>query len=85
MREVVLFEQCYRLFQRHGFLGRHQLQALLNTDQTYFDITQRAFFCKDRILVLMNEIRVLLDEMEEVTRTDVWPYPTYGAILFSVK
>ena len=26
--EVVLFEQCYRLFQRHRLLGRHQLQAL---------------------------------------------------------
>ena len=75
-----LTEKRNQLFER-----KNQLQALLNTDQTYFDITQRAFFCKDRILVLMNEIRVLLDEMEEVTRTDVWPYPTYGAILFSVK
>ena len=28
MSEVILLEQCYRLFQRHRFLGRHQLQAL---------------------------------------------------------
>ena len=71
--------------RNHLFERKNQLQELLDADQTYYDITQRAFFCKDRILAVMSEIRVLLDEMEEVTRTDVWPYPTYGAILFSVK
>ena len=43
------------------------------------------YILKDVIFAKMNDIRVVVDEMENKTRSTAWPYPTYGAILFSVK
>ncbi len=67
------------------YAQKNELQALLDKDLEYADVTKRAFFCKDEIIVKMARIRALVDSMEEVTRSEMWPYPTYGAILFSVK
>lgn len=33
----------------------------------------------------MDEVRKLVDEMETLTSSDYWPYPTYFDILYSVK
>ena len=33
----------------------------------------------------MEEVRALADEMETLTSSDYWPYPTYFDILYSVK
>jgi glutamine synthetase len=33
----------------------------------------------------MNELREVVDELETVVPSDIWPYPTYGEILYSVK
>lgn len=33
----------------------------------------------------MEEVRRLVDEMETITSSDYWPYPTYYDILYSVK
>ena len=33
----------------------------------------------------MEEVRALVDEMETLTSSDYWPYPTYFDILYSVK
>ncbi|MCR5581461.1 MAG: glutamine synthetase III [Pseudobutyrivibrio sp.] len=39
----------------------------------------------DVIFADMNELREVVDELETVVPSDIWPYPTYGAILYSVK
>ena len=61
------------------------LSAAIEEENTKCCITDRAFFCKDEIVTLMSSIRQIVDKLEEKTRSDFWPYPTYGAILFSVK
>ena len=33
----------------------------------------------------MNELRAVVDETELLMPTDVWPYPTYGKLLFDVR
>ena len=33
----------------------------------------------------MEEVRALVDEMETLTSSDYWQYPTYFDILYSVK
>ena len=33
----------------------------------------------------MEEVRGLVDEMETLTSSDYWPYPTYYDLLYSVK
>lgn len=47
--------------------------------------TELAMFSKDKILMCMTELRILVDELETKTDSKFWPYPSYGEILFSVK
>lgn len=42
-------------------------------------------FCRDEILGCMNELRIYVDEMETLTASEYWPYPSYGEMLFSVR
>ena len=40
---------------------------------------------KTTILDDMRDLRITVDTMETVTPADVWPYPSYGEILFGVR
>ncbi len=44
-----------------------------------------AVFHKDVILADMRKLREYCDELEEVTASEKWPFPTYSEILSSVK
>ena len=46
---------------------------------------ERSFFCRDKILAAMNELRIYVDEMETMTSAEYWPYPSYGELLFSIR
>lgn len=46
---------------------------------------KRAFFCKDTVIPLMNTLRSYVDELEMITSSDVWPYPSVGELLFGVR
>ncbi len=61
------------------------LEAAMEHREIFEDIGEKARYYKDVIFASMNEIRKIVDEMEDRTRSTAWPYPTYGAILFSVK
>ena len=61
------------------------LEAEMEKRDSFTDFREKAFFFKDVIFSAMNDIRKIVDEMEDKTRSTAWPYPTYGAILFSVK
>ncbi|HAJ65302.1 MAG TPA: glutamine synthetase type III, partial [Clostridiales bacterium] len=45
----------------------------------------RARLYHDEVLVAMERLRESVDAMEVLCDREVWPYPTYGDILFSVK
>ena len=62
-----------------------ELEAAMEKRGAISDPGEKAFFFRDVIFAAMNEIRGIVDEMEDKTRSSEWPYPTYGAILFSVK
>ena len=49
------------------------------------DKTELSVFTRDRLLADMSTLRSISDEMEQITAKDVWPYPSYGDILFSVN
>ncbi len=49
------------------------------------DTYDLAKFHHDVIFADMNEVREVVDELETVVPSDIWPYPTYGEILYSVK
>ena len=45
----------------------------------------RARLYHDEVLAAMESLRVSVDAMELLCDREIWPYPTYGDILFSVK
>ena len=44
-----------------------------------------AVYYKDNVIKAMNDLRVVVDELETITSTEYWPYPSYGDLLFGVK
>ncbi len=46
--------------------------------------TDSAFAYKDHVLPAMTALRLSVDEAETLTAKDVWPYPSYGDLLFGV-
>ena len=49
------------------------------------DVVELADFCKDVIIPDMEEVRAHSDAMEMVADSKVWPYPSYGKLLFGVR
>ncbi len=47
-------------------------------------ITENAVYYKNVVLGAMNELRAVADEMESNMSAKLWPYPSYGTMLFSV-
>ncbi|MGN0607153.1 MAG: glutamine synthetase III [Oscillospiraceae bacterium] len=49
------------------------------------DIRKQSEFVRDSILPEMDEVRKYADSAEAITDEDVWPLPSYEALLYSVK
>ncbi len=67
------------------YRGKLDLETIMNDADRFSDSGSLACFYRDEICTRMAKIRKLVDQLEEKTDTSFWPYPTYGAILFSVK
>ncbi|MBQ3274151.1 MAG: glutamine synthetase III [Christensenellaceae bacterium] len=46
---------------------------------------EQAEFCRDMIVPLMASLRKSVDSLEVICDKKVWPYPSTGALIFSVK
>ena len=53
--------------------------------QAIEDVTEAANDIRDVILGKMDALRAVCDEAETITAKEFWPFPTYSALLFSVK
>ena len=62
-----------------------KLEADIEKVKELEDTYELAKFHHDVIFADMNELREVVDELETVVPSDIWPYPTYGEILYSVK
>ena len=47
-------------------------------------IDSSALLCKNDLLPAMHALRSVADEAETVTPANLWPFPTYGELLFNV-
>ncbi len=66
--------------------GMAQLRALesaLSEGEHFLTPAARAAFYRDNVLRLMQQLRTLADSMELLS--DGWPYPSIGALIFSVR
>ncbi|MCR5602149.1 MAG: glutamine synthetase type III, partial [Lachnospiraceae bacterium] len=63
----------------------NDLEKLLSKAPSYdSDKLACATYYKDRIIPAMEKLRSYCDEMEANTASELWPFPTYGDLLFSV-
>ena len=49
------------------------------------DVVELANYHRNTIEESMHSVREVVDEMETIIPLDIWPYPTYGQILYSVR
>ena len=48
-------------------------------------VVEEAYAIRDTVLSKMADLRVVADEAETLTAEKVWPFPTYGELLFGVR
>ena len=60
------------------------LDSLLVEAKAYETPAKLALFFAEKVIPVMQELRAYADGMELNTAASVWPFPTYGEILFSV-
>ena len=60
------------------------LDSLLVESKAYETPAKLALFFAEKVIPVMQELRAYADGMELNTAAGVWPFPTYGEILFSV-
>lgn len=48
------------------------------------DVKKQAFFYKDTVREVMQELRKPADELEMIVDKAVWPIPTYGELMFEI-
>ena len=58
-------------------------EEVINAEKIIYSL-EKACYYRDRILASMNELREVVDMMEEVVSKDAWPIPTYTDLLFGI-
>ena len=61
-----------------------KLEDSLNEAHELIDLPARSIFYRDSIISKMNKIRKISDTLEKNTSKEVWPFPSYSDILFSI-
>ncbi len=59
-------------------------QAVLKAKEIN-ETQELSMYYKDAVFAAMSELRITVDELETMVPADIWPYPSYGDMLFSVK
>jgi len=68
-----------------AYIKVKNLEKALIEQNNSDNVTEHAKYCRNTIFQTMTELRILVDELETLTDSSVWPYPSYGEILYSVK
>lgn len=48
------------------------------------DVKEQAFFYKDNVRIIMDELRAPADRLEMIVDKEMWPLPTYGELMFEI-
>ena len=68
-----------------AFRKTKNLDAALFGAKSVSGSQELADYYRDRVFTAMQELRISVDTLETMTPSDVWPFPSYGELLFSVK
>ncbi len=61
-----------------------KLKEAEKTASAMEDVEAQAFYYKDTVKVAMDELRAPADQLEMIVDKDIWPFPTYGELMFEV-
>ena len=61
-----------------------RLEKAEETAGTFRDARKQAFFYKDVVKPIMEELRRPCDELEKLVDREMWPFPTYEDLMFEV-
>lgn len=62
-----------------------KLEEDLAKAATLEEVLELAKYHRETVFADMNDLRGVIDELETLVPADLWPFPTYGEILYSVK
>ena len=62
----------------------HKLEKAEKEASAMEDAKAQAFFYKDTVKVIMEELRQPADELEMIVDKEYWPIPTYGELMFEI-
>ena len=65
--------------------GLKKLEEDVDKESVYEDVYDLAKYNRDVIFEDMDKLREVVDELETLVPKEIWPYPTYGEILYSVR
>ena len=63
----------------------NDLEAKVEQSKEIEDAEKLAYYFHDTVLESMAALRKLVDELESVSPKELWPFPSYGDLLFSVR
>ena len=78
----ILTETSARLCDMQNALSK--LKEAEKTASCMKDVKAQAFYYKDAVKVAMEELREAADRLEMIVDKDLWPFPTYGELMFEV-
>ena len=70
------------------FAKASQLESAVNEAKELADkgdSGKTAFFYRENVFAAMGELRAVADELEVITPKELWPFPSYGDLLYSVR
>lgn len=70
------------------FAKASQLESAVNEAKELADkgdSGKTAFFYREKVFAAMGELRAVADELEVITPKELWPFPSYGDLLYSVR
>ena len=62
-----------------------ELEAAVLELKNTSGVVEEAYAIRDTVLSKMADLRAVADEAEALTAEKVWPFPTYGELLFGVR
>ena len=70
---------CDELYRRRG-----ELDASIEKTALISDLAERALAYRQVVMEKMALVREISDALEDIVSKDVWPYPSYGNLLYRV-
>lgn len=61
-----------------------KLQKVEKEASAMEDVKAQAFFYKDTVRTVMDELRAPADRLEMIVDKEMWPIPTYGELMFEI-